>query len=186
MIVKVYLDLDNTMIHVTKDVNPHLTCMATLDTFNVYSRPRMKEFLLELLDNQKRRRFCVGVWSAGETKYVHQMLHVVCAFHDPDGTLNLKSLFDDVLTREHTTRASDGVLWKDLARIDNTCILVDDNTVHALKNPGRVVLVTPFIVTVGDAHDDNCFTSLTDRILHRLRTNAWKRSMTVNTVWTRV
>jgi carboxy-terminal domain RNA polymerase II polypeptide A small phosphatase len=67
----VILDLDETLIHATKNVldTPY---DFTFDKYFVYERPLVRQFL-----NNVSEHFSVGVWSAGGDEYVNEIVQAI-------------------------------------------------------------------------------------------------------------
>ena len=143
----IFLDLDNTLIsssHTVSSAYPHFFLSKGRA---VHLRPHLKQFLLLLsgmVDDNKCR---VGVWSAGETGYVTEVLHGICEALQLTEQVQ-RNLFQHVRCRDSTTEVMEGVYVKNLSDVDDTCLLLDDNWIHCRWNVGRVILIAPFHATL--------------------------------------
>ena len=141
--VCIVFDLDNTLVHATKDAfgdaDAHPVCDCKLW---IHVRPHVRELLLHTKGIAK-----IGIWTAGTREYAHEVtvyLASICGVDD---------VFEFVLSRENATfyqnmYVKDLDVVRGLMGIDDV-YLVDDSAVHlwAPQNHGRVIQVPPFHYT---------------------------------------
>lgn len=128
----VLLDLDNTLVYVSPvwlDRSPHSSFRLGGEVFHIYPRPWLYEFLKRV-----RAIHRVGIWTAASRPYAVAVLSAIFGPRWRQSTAIFRH-------RKHCTLCN-GEFIKDLSRIPQTCVLLDDKECHAVYNArlGRRVL----------------------------------------------
>lgn len=148
------LDLDDTLIHTTRDkIDTSLQSAPLSDGDRVYFRPHLSSFLLTA-----RNRFnYIILWSCGEYDYVHEVVGLI------KEKVGNNDLFDYIFTDRDASsllHKMDPFPFKDIyGLIDelgfnvDDCIMLDDGTLVSAFYPEIVHQVPKFLPSSRSMYD---------------------------------
>ena len=157
--MKIMLDLDNTLVYISnKWLNrcPDFTFRLCGEIYHMYSRPGLQDFVQFL----ETKNYDIGIWTAGTRDYACSILPRIFGLR----------WRKKVTVFYHRKRCSiwNGSYIKDLRKIKDYCLLIDDNQEHIRYKIAHYKNDRHFLIlkcnSYYGAHNDNEFNRI-QRIL---------------------
>ena len=155
-------DLDNTLVHTTRNVFDGRFTVFHIHVDNQQHYVHVRPHVLDFIQSLCHHRIPWGVWTAAKKEYMTKVVQGLLRLANVHNCPHLAETLKVCLHREHTTRIANNIYLKDLTLFTpEEVILYDDSTLHRERNTyGKVVLVPKFDITRRKARFDCYFLTL--------------------------